>query len=269
MSSDKQGTRWTKQKIVAHIRGLSQRGEDLSYNCIARRRQGLLSAANYHFGSWKNAVEAAGIDYDGQVRRIPKWTRDRIVETIRLARDAGADLSWTSISKHPEYSGMAYAAIRSSRFGSWDDALRAAGIDPSRVRRYESWDEAKIIRRIQERAAAMLPLNSKAMQQDDCKLFNAALKRYEGWDRALQAAGIDPERVYKRHRWSKDRIKRRIKELNAKGQDLAAPAMRANHSALYSAACKYFGSWTAARRACGIRRNFRKRKGRDRSRGRR
>jgi len=253
--------RWKKQRIVAYIQGLKDRGEDLSYNRIASKRAGLLSAANYHFGSWRRAVEAAGIDYARGVRRIPKWTKDKIVGTIRAARDSSVDLSWTNVSKHPRYSGMAYAAIRNSRFGSWDEALRAAGINPSQVRRYESWSQEKVIRQIRERAAAGKELNSKAMQQEDCKLFNAALKRYEGWDRALAAAGVDPQTVYKRRRWSKELIRRDIKEVRARGENLAAPAMRASHPALYSAACKYFGSWVSARRASGVRGNFRRRKG--------
>ena len=194
------------------------------------------------------------------MRRIPKWTKAKIIETIQAAKNSGVDLSWTCVSKHGDYSGMAYAAIRSTRFGGWDQAMTAAGIDPATVRRYEAWNEDKIIRNIKQRNKAGLDLNSKAMQSEDCKLFNAALKRYGGWDKALVAAGIDPDDVYKRHRWSKELIRKQIKQLSQEGQDLAAPAMRQDHSALYSAACKYFGSWTGARRACGIRRNFRKRK---------
>jgi len=251
---------WTKDKILAHIRSLRKKGEDLSYNRVANEKQGLLSAANYHFGSWKKAVEGAGINYDKEVRRIPKWTKERIVETIKSAYKTGVDLSWTNVSKHRDFSGMAYAAIRDTRFGSWDDALSAAGIAPSKVRRYESWNHEKIIDRIRERYRKGKELNSKTMQMEDCKLFNAALKRHNGWDEALKAAGIDPDEVYKRHRWSKPLIKKEIKALHKKGADLAAPAMRKEHSALYSAACKYFGSWTAARKACGIRRNFRKRR---------
>lgn len=251
-------SQWTKQKIVEHIRKLRGKREDLSYNHMANNRSGLLSAANYHFGSWQKAVQAAGIDYDREVRRIPKWTRERIIETLGGLHEKGVDLSWTNVCRHSEYSGMAYAAIRKSRFGSWDDALRASGIEPSDVRRYESWDKAKVIRRIKERAKAGQGLNSKTMQEEDCKLFNAALKRFSGWEEALRAARINPERVYRRRRWSQDIIKKEIRQLWRKKTNLAAPYMRERHSALYSAACKYFGSWTAARSACGVRKNFRK-----------
>jgi hypothetical protein len=260
MSTDQPTSGWSREKIVGRIKELADQDADLSYNTMSRERQGLLAAANYHFGSWGEAVTAAGIDYDRDVRRIPKWTPERIVEAIQEASDSGADLSWTSVTNDERYSALAYAAIRETQFGSWDAALEAAGEDPSSVRRYESWNKPKIIRRIQKRRKEGKPLNSKAMQEQDSKLFNAALNYFAGWDTALEAAGLDPSEVYKRRRWSKKIIKKEIKELDQRGEDLAAPNMRANHSPLYSAACKYFGTWTAAREACGIHRNFHKRR---------
>ncbi len=260
MAAKRANNGWSKDKIIDSIRALHKKGEDLSYNRMARRRQGLLAAANYHFGSWGEAVTAAGIDYANEVRRIPKWTRKRIIQAIQQAHEKGEDLSWTSVTSNRKYSALAYAAIRDNQFSSWDEALKAAGIDPRSVRRYEAWDEEKIVRQIKRRQKVGKALNSKAMQDEDSKLFNAALNYFGGWDTALEAAGIDPTSVYKRRRWSEDVIKKEIRDLLKAGEDLAAPNMRRNHSSLYSAACKYFGSWTAAREACGIKKNFHKKK---------
>ncbi|MFO8007946.1 MAG: hypothetical protein R6V05_09430 [Candidatus Brocadiia bacterium] len=250
---------WDQDKIVGQIKSLAQDGEDLSYNEMARRRQGLLAAANYHFGSWAEAVNSAGIDYENEVRKIPKWNKERIIEEIQEAHKQGVDLSWTNVTTDRDYSALAYAAIRDTQFGSWDAALEGAGLDPADIRRYEAWDEDKIIRRIKQRRKAGKPLNSKAMQEQDSKLFNAALNYFDGWDKALEAAGINPEEVYKRRRWNKDIIRDEINELFEEGEDLAAPNMRRNHSSLYSAACKYFGTWTKAREACGIYKNYHRR----------
>jgi hypothetical protein len=249
---------WNKDKIVRLIKKLKRGGEDLSYNRMARTHQGLLAAANYHFGSWGKAVEAAGLDYANEVRRIPKWTKEKILDAIRVAHKSGADLSWTCVTKDRRYSALAYAAIRDKQFGSWDAALGAAGIDPAGVRRYEAWSEERVVRSIKERKRERKALNSKAMQDDAPRLFNAALNYFGGWDKALVAAGIKPEKVYKRRRWSKEIIKDEIKGLHKAGEDLAAPNMRKKHSALYSAACKYYGSWTDARRLCGVRKKYRR-----------
>ncbi len=260
MPAKRSASGWSKERITKRIRALYKRGEDLSYNRMARQQQGLLAAANYHFGSWAEAVNAAGLDYATQVRKIPKWTKERIVAAIQDAHRKGDDLSWTSVTKSKKHSALAYAAIRDNQFGSWDKALEAAGLPAAGVRRYEAWDDEKITRRIKERAREGKPLNSKSMQDEDSKLFNAALNYFGGWDKALQAAGISPEKVYKRRRWNSDLIKKEIKSLHKKGEDLAAPNMRKNHSSLYSAACKYFGTWTAAREACGIKRNYHRKK---------
>ena len=258
MCSDTTSLQWTMERIIIDIEALRRGGEDLSYNAMSRRRPDLLRAANHHFGSWKKAVTAAGIDYERAVRKMPKWTRDRIIETIRAAGRKGQDLSWSGVSRHPAYSGVAYAAIRSSGFGSWDEALRAAGFAPEAVRRYEAWTEEKVVRRIGERLRSGRGLNSKTMQEEDSRLFNAALKRFGAWDAALRAAGVDPNRVCKRRRWTKSRIRQEIQALWREGENLAAPHVRKHHAALYSAACKHFGAWTSARGACGIRRDYRK-----------
>ena len=258
MRSSNRSAQWTREKIIARISELRSAGEDLSYTCTAARNRSLLRGAKRHFGSWKSAIEAAGINYDRDVRKLPKWSRERIVEAILGARRRGVDLSWTSVVRHPTYAALAYAAIRSPAFGSWDAALRAAGVAPGEVRRYEAWDSEKVLAGIRERVRSGLALNSKAMQAQDSRLFNAALKRYGGWEAALRAAGVDPAAVYKRRRWDRARIREEIRRLWEAGEDLAAPHMRGHHSALYSAACKHFGSWTTARSACGIRKGFRK-----------
>lgn len=252
MADSSESTEWNHESIRRCILALHRDGQDLSYSRMSRERHGLLAAANYHFGSWGRAVEAAGIDYHGEVRRIPRWTKDKIINLLREAHADGEDLSWTSVTGGSQYSALAYAAIRDNRFGSWDAALRAAGIDPASVRRYESWSKPKIIRRIQARRAACKPLNSKAMQEQASRLFNAALNHFGAWDRALEAAQVDPDEVYKRRRWSRETIKREITDLYGEGEDLAAGRVRENHSCLYSAACKYFGSWAAALDACPV-----------------
>lgn len=258
MRSSRRHAQWTREKIIARISELRSAGEDLSYTCTAARDCSLLRGAKRHFGSWKGAIEAAGINYDRDVRKLPKWTRELIVEAIKGARRWGVDLSWTSVVRHPTYAALAYAAIRRSGFGSWDAALQAAGTAPGEVRRYEAWDCEKVLAGIRERARGGLALNAKTMQAEDSRLFNAALKRYAGWDVALRAAGVDPAAVYKRRRWDKARIREEIRCLWQAGEDMASPHMRGHHSALYSAACKHFGSWTIARSACGIRKGVRK-----------
>lgn len=58
--------KWTKARIIARIQQLHSQGQDISYRGIKVYEQYLLTAARRreNFGSWRAAVEAAGIDYD-------------------------------------------------------------------------------------------------------------------------------------------------------------------------------------------------------------
>jgi hypothetical protein len=54
---------WDKPRIKSELKRIYRAGQNLSYNALAKRKQSLVSAAAYHFGSYRAAVEAAGIDY--------------------------------------------------------------------------------------------------------------------------------------------------------------------------------------------------------------
>src|SRR5690349_1313112 len=113
---------WDKQRIQEELKRLSRRGDDLSYNSLARRKQSLVSAAAYHFGSYRGAVEEAGIDYATVVRR-PRWTKQAIIGLIKQAKRQGEDLHWSAVTKRRDELGRAaFAALQPRLFGKWDRA---------------------------------------------------------------------------------------------------------------------------------------------------
>ena len=60
--------KWTKPLILRELKRLHKSHADLSYTALGRRKQSLLSAAAYHFGSYRSAVQHAGIEYDEVLR---------------------------------------------------------------------------------------------------------------------------------------------------------------------------------------------------------
>ena len=77
-------------------------------------------------------------------------------------------------------------------FGSWDNALRAAGFAPDRVRSHSVWTTQKIVQSIRQLRAKRQQLNANFMMKTHWRLFNAALRHYGKWGEALRAAGISP-----------------------------------------------------------------------------
>lgn len=81
------------------------------------------------FGSWDAGLETAGLDSDD----IPDWTARshtnvEILDGLRaVADELGRPPTTTETKEHVEFS----PGLASLRFGSWGDALEAAGLDPS------------------------------------------------------------------------------------------------------------------------------------------
>jgi hypothetical protein len=244
---------WTKSQILQKLRRLHRAGKQVSYNAMCRRMQSLVSAAAYHFSSYRKAVQKAGIDY-AEVTRRPHWTKQRVIQAIKRAKRNGEDLYWGAVSSRRDDLGRAaFAALQKRLFGRWDRALQAAGLDADEIARYRRWDRNSIIYELRSRAQDGEALNSGSIQQSDPGLHAAAVRRFGSYDGALRAAGLDPARHRRRKSWSKPEVMRQLKVLQRGGEKLGATMVRRGHSALYGAAVRLMGSWPAARSAAGIK----------------
>ncbi|HEY0008115.1 MAG TPA: hypothetical protein VGB55_05285 [Tepidisphaeraceae bacterium] len=189
---------WTKERIAAELKSLHKKGVDVSYNKLAKRNQSLVSAAAYHFGSFRKAVERAGIDY-AEITRRPRWNKQRVIALIKQAKRRHEDLNWAAVtSRRDELGKAAFAAIQPRLFGSWARALHAAGLDSDDVSRYRRWSRSAIVFDLKTRSADGDDLNSGAVQRDDPGLHAAALRHFRSYDAALKAAKIKPNAVRKR-----------------------------------------------------------------------
>lgn len=185
--------KWTKDTIAAEIQKLSKDGVILNYAKIAEEHVALLRAATRYFGSWRDAVDFAGIQYDG-VRKYRTWSRDKIVERIKDLQSQGIDLSWRHVSTQVDPQ-LAAAATKRQHFGSWRGAIEAAGLNYSDVRRYRQWNEQNIISNIKELHEQGKDLNAKSVEEIDITLITAARRRFDSWDKALTAAGLDASKI--------------------------------------------------------------------------
>jgi hypothetical protein len=243
---------WDKARIKTELKRQYRSGANLSYNALAKKNQALVSAAAYHYGSYRSAVEAAGIDYAAVTRR-PRWTKQAIIRLIKEAKRNDEDLHWSAVTKRRDELGRAaFASLQPRLFGRWDRALSAAGLDADDVSRYRRWDRNTVAFELRARAMDDEPLNSGAIQRDDSGLHAAAVRHFGSYDRALRAAKVNPENVRRRRAWTKQEVLTALKQAKRQGQHLADSAVRRDNPALYGAAVRLFGTFTAARDAAKI-----------------
>jgi hypothetical protein len=188
---------WTKEKLIAKIRELHKEGVDLSPTAIQQTHSALFASARSrsHFGSWRAAIEAAGLPYDGIKRLKQRWSHDEIVEQIRQHHAKGADLLDPMFKVKNRNLYLAACAHR--YFGSWRRAIQAAGLDHEGMREGHVWTRRKILDTIQVMAKKGEPLNWAHIEEHCPGIYRAARRRenFGSWHHALIAAGITPSPV--------------------------------------------------------------------------
>lgn len=230
--------------IPRRIRDLAREGHPLNHNAMLATDRRLLRAACLQYGSWPEALAAAGYDVN-EIRKTPKWTRQKIVEVILKRRSEGLPLNYSQVRWV-----LSMEAVK-RLFGSWDRALHAAGIAPDPTEAHRRWSRQAVIEAIGRRQAQGLPLNAKAVRLTDAPLANAYKRWFGAWSEALEAAGIDPHTWRMTSpRWTRSRLIETIRRIARQNGPLnpAAPGRRY----LVRAAGKLFGSWDAALQAAGV-----------------
>lgn len=185
--------KWSKDTIAGEIQRMFQTGENLNYASIAAEEVALLRAATRYFGSWRIAIEYAGLNYD-DIRRYKTWTQERILERILELNTLGEDLSWRHVSTVVDPQ-LAAAATKHKHYGSWRAAVTAAGLDYGQIRRYREWDAKTIEQRLRDLHAQGINLNARHVEEYDITLITAARRRFSSWDAALTAAGLDYRQI--------------------------------------------------------------------------
>jgi hypothetical protein len=108
-----------------------------------------VSAGVRHFGSWANALRAAGIAPDTVRESRKKYTREVVIAMLRREAQRGSDLRAVTLAKV-----VKLESVR-REFGTLRDALIAAGLgDALKQRRHglQKWDRDRVISVLRERA---------------------------------------------------------------------------------------------------------------------
>lgn len=121
----------SKEEVIAAIIKHKKMNLPLDYTRVRLdRHKGsvLHHCAQRMFGSWKKAIEAAGLDYRS-VRNVWKYpTREKLLDEILRRNKAGLPLNSGALFHDAINSDQALCRKGIEIFGSWKKAIEAAGI---------------------------------------------------------------------------------------------------------------------------------------------
>lgn len=179
--------KWTRDEIIRHILDRESAGLPLSLGGERGIESPLYQAASRIFGTWRNAVMAAGIAPHRALMH-EQWSASKILAAIRTLCRRSRPLRQAELKK--KYGPLVRAARRI--FGSWSVAVAAAGVDPYKLRRFPPWTRQRIVEAILIRALRNEPLGSRTV--DPRSLADAGTRVFGSWGAALAASGLDPGR---------------------------------------------------------------------------
>jgi len=223
-------------------------GRDLSLAAVKDRHAGsLLGPALHRFGSWRKAIEAAGIDYSN-VSRVREWNRDSVVEALRRRHDSGRGMGGGAIQKED----LRLWAACNRYFGSYQKAVEAAGVPIPQSAPEWFWPVSRLQQALGDLHQAGVDLSSGRVRRSHPGLFYAARSRLGSWQKALESVGLDYESIRRAQDWSPQTIIDRLRELHKAGEDLRPVAIQKAHVALSGAVQRYFGTQRRAMEAAGL-----------------
>lgn len=173
-----------------------------------------------------------------------RWTRDGIIRHL-LEREAKG-LPLTLRGEGVEL--LFYEAARRV-FGSWPNALKAAGISPGRILTRGQWSPAKIVATIQRLARRNRSLTTDQLEKRYHNLVTSARRHFGTWSKAVLAAGADPAK-FQRVLWTRESIIEAILTRALRNESLVG--RRVEPQSLPEAAVRHFGNWSSAILAAGL-----------------
>jgi hypothetical protein len=242
---------WTRDRIATELKKLHRSGHDICSRNLRRSHSRLHSAARHWFGSYRDAVQAAGIDYSA-ISHEPanRWSKKAIIRQIRQRK--GKPLHHAAMER--EMPALVLAAYR--YFGTYRKAIEAAGLDYAsvRVRPKRIWNARRIVAQLRQAQRERSGLWRGAVKRSRPRLLRAAQRYFGSYRRAAKAAGFASTTLIPppyRH-WSPAMVLQELQRMHSKREPLNPTNLREHHPYLIRVCARRFGSYRKAITAAGI-----------------
>jgi len=142
------------------------------------------STLERRFGSWPGALETAGLEPTTQYQ-IPE---DELVEDLRRVASSGKGPSTQEYQENGHYTSGTIARRLGS--GSWNEALRTAGLEINEVHKYP---DEQVLRALRDRANGDLAPSQSEVADEVIHCPKTYATRYGTYWKGAVAAGLKPQ----------------------------------------------------------------------------
>lgn len=175
-------TEVSEEELLEELHRLTEElGERPTADQMDQQGEYWVSTYQSHFESWAQAVEEAGYETPHPSRRVSK---EALLEDLeRVAEEIGGRPTLRDVEEHGEYGPMTY--IR--RFGSWNEALEAAGFEArtyhANVSQEEMIEELHRLADVLDKRPSMREMNEHGKYSP-----NTYHENFGAWSTALEIA---------------------------------------------------------------------------------
>lgn len=172
----KHNKKWSKEIIIEEIKKIKIIEGGVAPSIVLKKNPSLFYAAirKQYFGSWKIAIEAAGLSPDNEYKKSGRtkiWSREKVIAMLKTM--SSDELH----SVRKLYPSLYNAACR--YFSSWKKALFEAGL----LEEYLSYKEKKIL---EELADFIRENQNKSVYKYNKSLYDRVYAYFGSLDNALK-----------------------------------------------------------------------------------
>ncbi len=179
---------WSRQLVIQAIQARHRQGLALNPQALEAEDSSLLAAGRRYFGSWPKALKAAHVP---PVRRAATlrhgrgyWSREILITEIRRHAEQGDPLYAHAMQKIDNR----LVSAATYHFGSWAQALAAAGFDPDAIRANHRYTPDAVLSEIRQLLGGGSDVRDTVARRDYRSLYWAARKYFGGWRSAVLLA---------------------------------------------------------------------------------
>jgi hypothetical protein len=242
---------WNAERVVSQIKILNSMGIPLNSKFAQENYRRLYDAARRKCGSWKIAVETAGLDYEQiKISTDINWNKDLVISEILKRYEQKLPLNCRTVQSDD---CVLFQAAR-RHFGSWEKAVSKVGIDYQSIRKrnYTQWDESRFKKEAIKLINTIEKNNPAYLEKNHSDLYHTGKRLYGSWKKAIEVIDVDYEGTLKNRPHSEKNFKEAMFELINQGVSLSYSKIRNTYSLLFLEGVGIYGTWENAINSLGL-----------------